>query len=171
MNAVLQNRWTRVGAVLLVQAALVAAGVAPQLLARATGEEILLSVEPVDPIDPFRGAYVTLDYPGLRHDESSGAEGGIGAMEDGESGDVFVTVEPRGAVWVATDWTRERPSDGLYLACDDDSWQIRCGIESYFLPQDKAAAMQDAVDEGAVVARVKVDNRGHAALMALEPAD
>ena len=51
---------------LVAQLALVALAVFPQLSARATGEELRLRVEPVDPIDPFRGAYVTLGYPDLR---------------------------------------------------------------------------------------------------------
>ena len=50
----------------------------------------------------------------------------------------------RDGVWTASDWSRERPGDGPYLACDDRSWQIRCGIESWFLPQDEALAMERA---------------------------
>ena len=37
----------------------------PPLSARLTGEEVALRVEPIDPIDPFRGAYVDLGYPDL----------------------------------------------------------------------------------------------------------
>ena len=55
----------KVGAVALVQLALVGVAVAPRLSARLTGDEYRLRVQPVDPIDPFRGAYVDLDYPDL----------------------------------------------------------------------------------------------------------
>ena len=52
------------------QLALVGLAVAPQLSARIVGDTYLVRVAPVDPIDPFRGAYVALDYPDLRHDGS-----------------------------------------------------------------------------------------------------
>ena len=150
---------------LLVQLALVGFGVYPQLSARVTGDEITLRVRPLDPIDPFRGAYVTLGYPDLRHNAARGAEGGLGSMEDGESGTVFVTLREEGDVWVAEDWTRSRPEDGPYLRCSDRDWQIQCGIESWFLPQDQAKAMEQSVSAGGVVATVRVDGRGNTALV------
>ena len=152
---------------LLVQLGLVAAGSWPQLSARTTGEEIQLRVRPVDPIDPFRGAYVALNYPDLRVNGARSADGGLGSMEDGESGTVFVSVRDDGDVWVAEEWTRERPEDGTYLRCDDRFWQVRCGIESWFLPQDEALALEKAVQRGTVVATVKVDGRGNAAIVAV----
>ena len=61
------------------QLALVGLAVAPQLSARVAGDPYLVRVAPVDPIDPFRGAYVALDYPDLRDDESrSFGEPGLG---------------------------------------------------------------------------------------------
>ena len=152
-------------ALLLVQLGLVGLGVYPQLSARVTGDEITLRVRPLDPIDPFRGAYVALGYPDLRHNAARGADAGLGSMEDGEAGTVFVTLWEEGDVWVAEDWTRSRPADGIYLRCSDRNWQIRCGIESWFLPQDEALDMEQAVTDGAVVATVRVDGRGNAALV------
>ena len=153
----------------LVQLVLVGLAVYPQLSARVAGDEIRLRVEPVDPIDPFRGAYVTLGYPDLRRNASEDFQGGLGSMEDGErGGDVFITLVREGDVWVAKDWTRERPGSGRYLSCNDRDWQIRCGIESYFLPQDEARAVEEDVREGRLVAVVKVDGRGNAAVVGLE---
>ena len=149
----------KVGAVALVQLALVGVAVAPRLSARLTGDEYRLRVAPVDPIDPFRGAYVDLDYPDLR-DETTGHE------ED--RGDLYVTLVKDGEVWVAGEYSRERPSGTPYLACEDRDWRIKCGIESLFLPQDEAAAMQEDVAGGSMVAVVKVDGRGHAALVRVE---
>ena len=117
----------------------------------------------MDPIDPFRGAYVTLGYPDLRPGSPDGGPG-PGALEDGERGPVYITLTERDGHSVAADFLRERPASGPYLACDDSDWQIRCGIESWFLPQDEAAEMQDVLREGAV-AEVRIDSRGHAALM------
>jgi uncharacterized membrane-anchored protein len=147
------------------QLALVAVGVAPQLSARVTGDEYQLLVQPVDPIDPFRGAYVTLDYPGLQ----APADSEPASMDDGESGDLYVTLVPDGDLWVSGDYTRSRPEDGPYLACDDRDWAIRCGIESWFVPQDEALALEQALAEDGAIATIKVDSRGHAAIVALAP--
>ena len=159
------NRTVTTAVIAVSQLALVGLGVAPQLSARLTGDTYLMKVAPIDPMDPFRGAYVALDYPDLRHDGSqSFGEPGLGALDDGEEGDVFITLEKRGDVWAASDWSRARPADGPYLACDDRSWQIRCGIESWFLPQDEAAAAEDLLRDGAV-AEVRIDGRGNAAVV------
>jgi len=150
----------RLGVVLLVQLGLVGAAVAPQLSARATGEEYLLRVAPVDPIDPFRGAYVDLDYPGLPQDMAS---------DDDERGTLFVTLAEEGAgVWAFGDASRSRPDEGPYLMCNDRDYRIRCGIESYFLPQDAARELEQTVASGEAVARVRIDGRGHAALLRVE---
>ena len=154
---------TRIGTVGLAGLALTGIAVYPQLSARLTGDEITLRVAPVDPIDPFRGAYVDLQYPDLNR-LGGGRDDGL---EDGRRGDLFITLRQEGAVWVADGRSRTRPDSGLYLACTDHSWEVQCGIESWFLPQEDAAAMQEAVGDGAL-ATVKVDSRGHAAIVAVE---
>jgi uncharacterized membrane-anchored protein len=99
------------------QLALVAVAVAPQLSARLAGDTYLVRVALVDPVDPFRGAYVALDYPDLRHDSSqSFVDSGLGAMDDGDSGDVYLTLVEEEGVWMADGWSRTRPDDGPYLA-------------------------------------------------------
>ncbi|MCW2738152.1 GDYXXLXY domain-containing protein [Nocardioides sp.] len=159
------NRIAVTAVVAVGQLALVGLGVAPQLSARLTGDTYLMAVAPLDPIDPFRGAYVSLDYPDLRHESSDSSDAtGLGALDDGEEGDVYIILVRQGDVWAADEWNRERPADGPYLACDDRSWQIRCGIESWFLPQDDAAATEDLLRDGAV-AEVRIDGRGNAALV------
>lgn len=159
------NRTVTTGVIAVSQLVLVGLGVAPQLSARLAGDTYLVRVAPVDPIDPFRGAYVALDYPDLRHDDSqSFVEPGLGALDDGESADVYVTLVDEDGVWTASEWSRERPENGAYLACDDRSWQIRCGIESWFLPQDEARETEDLLRDGAV-AELRIDGRGNAAVV------
>jgi len=148
------NRLLAVAGVVVVQLGCVAAAVAPQLSARLSGDSYVLRGAPVDPLDPFRGAYVDLDYPDLR----------TRSTEDGESGPVYVTLREEDGVWVADDFLRERPDGPPYLACDDRGWQVRCGIESWFLPQDEARETERAVGDGAY-AEVRVDDRGNAALV------
>jgi uncharacterized membrane-anchored protein len=159
------NRTVTTGVIAVSQLVLVGLGVAPQLSAHLAGDSYLVRVAPVDPIDPFRGAYVALDYPDLRHDDSqSFVEPGLGALDDGESGDLYVTLVEQDGVWTASGWSRERPADGPYLACDDRSWQIRCGIESWFLPQDEARETEDLLRDGAV-AELRIDGRGNAVVV------
>ena len=158
------KRSLTVAALAVAQLALVGVAVAPQLSARVAGDSYLMTVAPIDPIDPFRGAYVTLGYPDLRQEESEGFDDGIGVLDDGERGDVFVPLVAEGDVWVAEDWSRERPDDGPYLTCNDRSWQIRCGIESFFLPQDEAAQTEELLRDGAV-AEVRIDSRGNATVV------
>ena len=158
------NRIAVTAAVAVGQLVLVGVAVAPQLSARVVGDTYLMAVAPLDPIDPFRGAYVALDYPDLRHDDSQSGEPGLGVLDDDEEGDVYITLVQQGDVWAADGWTRDRPEDGPYLACDDRSWQIRCGIESYFLPQAEAAGTEDLLRDGAV-AEVRIDGRGNAAVV------
>ena len=87
------NRTLTVGLVVAAQAVLVAVGVAPQLSARLTGDTYTFRVEAVDPIDPFRGAYVTLGYPDLRPDGSVG--GGRARWTTGRAAPVYITLAER----------------------------------------------------------------------------
>lgn len=161
----LSGRAARVGAVCLVQLALVGLAVAGPLSARVLGEDYLIEVAPVDPIDPFRGAYVDLGYPTL-----TGTENGLptGELAPGERGQLFVPLVADGERWRGGTPTRTRPESGPYLRCSDSQWRLRCGIESYFLPQDKAMTLERAVSGGNALARVRVDGRGNAALLGVE---
>ncbi|MFL6001469.1 MAG: GDYXXLXY domain-containing protein [Nocardioides sp.] len=158
----------RLALVAALQLVLVAVGVAPQLSARATGEEYRMRVAPVDPVDPFRGAYVTLDYPDLSRDDSFSAQGGLGALEDGDTGPVYVSLGQQHGLMHATAFSRTRPERGPYLACDDRYWQIRCGIESWFASQSEARRLGRELAEEGAIAVVRIDSRGHAALVDLE---
>ncbi len=185
-------------AAVAVQLVLVPVAVFGQLSARLTGDEVLLRVGPVDPIDPFRGAYVALSYPDLQPDETqSDALYGRKRDHDEDRGRLYVVLEERDGVQVAAEYTRHRPDGRTYLACDDDSWMLRCGIESLFLPQRKAAEVQRDINQSGLepqpteeyfdedgnpidesgnpveppdsgyVARVKVDRWGNAAVVDL----
>jgi uncharacterized membrane-anchored protein len=151
----------RLAAALLLQALLVAGAVAPQLSARLTGDELLLEAAPLDPVDPFRGAYVTLDYPGLPQ----------AVDRPHPRGEVFVPLRRAAGseVWTGGDVVRTAPEEGRYLRCSSDGFGLSCGIESLFASQDRARALEEQLARGAV-ARVRVDSRGHAAVVELLPA-
>lgn len=154
----------RIALVAVVQLALVPLAVLPQLSARLTGETYQMRVAPVDPIDPFRGAYVDLSYPDLREGGTSNPP----SLADGDRGAVYATLVEEDGLWVLGEYTRSRPEAGPYLACDDRSWAIRCGIESWFASQEDARRLEGAVADGAV-ATIRIDSRGNAAIIDLQP--
>ena len=146
----------------LLSAGLVALAVWPQLSARLTGETYELAVAPVDPIDPFRGAYVTLDYPGLEQAQPT--------LWSGDDRPVFVPLRRTGgsSLWTGGPARRDEPATGPYLRCDAGQGRLRCGIESLFASQDDARRLEQELTDGAV-ARVRVDGRGNAAVVGLRP--
>ncbi|MFN8097932.1 MAG: GDYXXLXY domain-containing protein [Dermatophilaceae bacterium] len=166
----LTRRASTIGAVLAVQAALVGAAVGPQLSARISGAEVRLEVGVVDPVDPFRGAYVDLGYPGLPRQPNAVTVEPVDPSGEGDTerrGAAYVPLVRKGDLWVGTDVVRERP-DGLYLACNDGDWRLRCGIESWFLPQRAASAIGPALRERRAIAVVRIDRWGNAALVRVE---
>ena len=164
------SRAVRVGAVVLAQLVLVAVAVWAPLSARVTGEQVTLRVQPVDPIDPFRGASVELSYPDLPNAGFEATENLTAEQQEAlvdARGAAYVPLTRSGAVWVGGAVARTPPDQGLYLACDDSDYRLRCGIESWFLAQDEAAGLQDSLRGGTARATVKVDASGHAALVAV----
>ncbi len=161
MSGLLRSRRVRVAAACLAHLVLVGVAVAPQLSARLTGDELRLAVAPLDPIDPFRGAYVVLDYPDLP------------LRQEGKElplrGEVFIPLQRAGALWEGGALTAEEPPSGRYLRCDTDGWQVRCGIESLFASQDEALRIEQQLAAGAV-AVVRVDGSGNAAVVRVEAA-
>lgn len=166
IRPVVARRRTWVILAVLAQVVIALVAVAPQLSARLTGTEYRLRVEPFDPIDPFRGAYVQLAYPDLPASGSSDAA----PREDGAT-QVFVPLTTAGGVTSGVRFQDRPPAEGPYLRCRDDGWRLRCGIESYFLPQADASAVGTAVREGSAVATLRVDSRGNAALISIDVPD
>ncbi len=160
----LTDRRVLVAAAVLAQGAIVGVAVAGPLSARVTGQEYLLRVAPYDPIDPFRGAYVSLSYPDLTgvdpQVDSSGRPDGM----------VYVALVQDGQVWKGRGEPQSRqPATGPYVRCENEGWRLRCGIESLFLPQGEAAETGRLLADGSVLARIKIDSRGNAALIELVP--
>src|SRR5688500_13385534 len=105
----MKTRPVLLAALCVVQLLLVAVAVWPRLSARLTGDEYRVAVQPVDPIDPFRGAYVRLGY-----DWSPRFDGSERTLREG---DVFVPLVRAGALWKAQPVVTKRPA-GPYIACE-----------------------------------------------------
>lgn len=148
-----------------VQLSLVGVAVAPRLSAYTTGEEYQLEVAAVDPVDPFRGAYVDLAYPGVepqRHPHRTG-------WEPPAAGPVYLPLQEDGDVWVADGYERARPAHPPYLTCLSDGWDVDCGIDSWFADQDEAARLGRELGRDGGVATIRLDDRGHAVLVGVQP--
>lgn len=130
----------------------------PRAAALIGGDVYRLRVTAVDRVDPARGAFVDLDYPGLPTDTVTRKAR-------------FVPLLPEGGLRVGARATSDRPS-GPYIACHvmtfDDS--ATCGIETWFVSQEQAPRLEDALRSGGAVAKIKVDGRGHAAIVGVERA-
>ncbi|MEO3808885.1 GDYXXLXY domain-containing protein [Sphaerisporangium sp. B11E5] len=154
----LTSRPVLVAAAIVLQLALLAVAVWPQLSARLTGTRYRLAVGPVDPIDPFRGAYAALDYPGLP------------VARNLRPGRVFVPLTRDGTVWKGTGIVTSRPAAPPYLACETrGEGPLSCGIDSLFMPEDAARRVQDELRAGTAAAVVRVDDEGNAAVLDIEP--
>ena len=156
------GRRVRVAAACVLQLSLVGIAVAPSLSARLGGEEYRLAVAPIDPIDPFRGAYVTLYYPALDVAQSYDASS--------TNGVIYVPLEPVAGsdLWQGGGPLLKPPAAGPFLRCEGERWPIRCGIEDLFVSQDDARRLEQQLSRGAV-ARIRVDGRGNAAVVGVEP--
>ncbi|MEO3855894.1 GDYXXLXY domain-containing protein [Acrocarpospora sp. B8E8] len=157
-RSVFLSRPVLVAAALVLQAVLLVVAVAPQLSARVTGLEYRLAVGPVDPIDPLRGAYAQLNYPGLPN-------------ADGQRpGRVYVPLVRDDRLWKGAGIVRQRPASAPYIACESSGYgRLSCGIDSLFLSQDKAARVQDELAGDRTAAIVKIDANGNAAVVGLAP--
>ena len=160
MTLLRSSALVRLAAACVASAGLVGVAVWPQLSARLTGESYDLAVAPLDPIDPFRGAYVTLDYPGL-------AEARPTSWSQGPT-PVFVPLRRAAGsdLWTGGRAVPQAPAQGPYLRCDAGQGRLRCGIESLFASQDEARRLEQDLADGAV-ARVRIDRRGNAAVVGL----
>lgn len=142
---------------LAVQLALIAAVAAPRLAPRLTGTEYRIAAVAVDPIDPFRGAYVDLRVLGVpaftRHE-----------------GTVYVPlVRGTDGTYRGSGTRREPPADRPFMRCHANG-DVRCGIESFFASQGEARRLERALAGHGAVARVKIDASGRAALVGLDAA-
>lgn len=127
-------------------------------LALASGTEVTLRTVPVDPIDLFRGRYVTLRY------EISEA-----AVEPGtRAGDtVYVALREDGERWVGDRASRERPDGDTVIRGRYTGSTIVYGIETYYADEDEAPRLEAEAGAGLDV-HVVLDDDGRARISGVE---
>ena len=174
--------WIAAAAVTALQTGTVAAIIAKRVNLLANGREIVLDVIPVDPRSLFRGDYVQLNYAISRLPVSllQQAQEGAGARR------VFVTLDRQKAgedeKWVAVAASTQRPElseaeDKVVLRGSmigtppiqswSQTFNVRYGIETYFVPEKKGEELEKQARTGAIKTIVAVDRNGNAAIKGL----
>ncbi|WP_298440341.1 GDYXXLXY domain-containing protein [uncultured Ferrimonas sp.] len=156
------------GAALLLQLLIIVAALLLAQLPLLTGTEIRLAAQPVDPRSLLRGNYVILDYPQLRPSTEQLQQAQLRPSQP-----FYIRLEANAdGLYQFAGLSPMPPSNGLYLRGrvpnPISSRRIRYGIEALFLPKQQALATEAKLRDGAIV-RVRVDSRGQARLVALEP--
>jgi uncharacterized membrane-anchored protein len=126
-------------------------------LALATGETVTLRTAPVDPIDLFRGRYVTLRY------DISSLRRPLGA-EPGDT--VYVPLHHVGDHWTGELPRRRRPREHPFIRGTITSSGITYGIETYYADEDEARSLERRA--GALAVRVVLDEDGRARISGIE---
>ena len=126
------------------------------------GTPVILKTEPVDPRSLFRGNYAKLNYTISTIDKSLARE----SLRQGEI--AYVTLQEVNGEWTAISVSRYRPDTGKLIRGRivteiADKYQLRYGIEAYFLPLEKAKILEQWVTRG-VHAEVYLLTSGKGAL-------
>jgi len=158
----------------VVQLGLLAAVPAKRYIPVYAGKVIRLKVMPVDPYSPYRGYYMTLRFEISRPEDKD-----IQAQLDQLiTKDVFVVLtEGEDGFWHIRSLHPDRPEDipqGTVVICGKAGYhRISYGIESYYVPEDKAGHIERDlrahIDKA--VAEVAVGPFGNAALIRLRVED
>jgi uncharacterized membrane-anchored protein len=163
-------------AVGVLQTSVLAYMVGDRVLLLSRGREIVLPIVPVDPRDLFRGQYVRLSYP-ISRLETKLLEGEPPAA----NASFYVTLQQDiHGVWSPERITATRPTetspDRIVLAARGQaarpfdatiSSNVRYGIESYFVPEADAPALEKLARDKKMAAIIAVDSRGNAAIKGL----
>lgn len=183
------SKWRKRAIFLIPVLILIGMTVTP-LLTILTGKEVLLTTQPVDPRDLFRGDYVTLQYEAEQVHPSKIEQSIKDYFKERETSsmpykslNVYALLEEseQGTHEVVM-VVKDRPEDGLYLKGEIEYlWNsneevfVHYNLDRYFVPENTGKVLEDAIrttssDDNAltnVIAVVKVRN-GHAVLSNVE---
>lgn len=129
-----------------------------------TGTQIKIKTVPVDPRSMFRGDYARLGYEFSRLNKT--LEKDLSQYRTGEV--VYVTFKPgKDDVYRFDTVVTQKPDTGVFirgrLETQYGSARIKCGIEAFFAPGEKALALEKQLRNSAV-AVLMVSGSGRARL-------
>jgi len=124
----------------------------------ATGQEVRLHVQPVDPTDFFRGEYVALSYDISRIDTKGEPPGTT----------VYVPLRKTGGRWTGAFASSQRPPENVtFIRGHATESGIEFGIETYFVEEGQARKYEQAVGRGDLFVDVVLDDDGGAKIKRL----
>ena len=130
--------------------------------ALASGKEVTLRTVPVDPVDLFRGRYVTLGYTISSIEPPPGTRPGD---------PVYVPLYERDGVWSGSLGLSYPHPDRTFIrgtvrGVNARTVQVEYGIETYFTDEEDAHRLEGA---GTLLVTVVIDDRGQARISRVEP--
>jgi uncharacterized membrane-anchored protein len=139
----------------------------------ATGQTVLVRVEPVDPRDLFRGDYVILAYDFSRVPRENIE--GLAAPERGswrkmEGRTVYVPLVPDSLPghWRAEKVTVNQPGTSPFIRGHVGSHgRLEFGIEAYYVQENTGRRYEEAIRDRKLTAELAVTSSGQAALKGL----
>ncbi|WP_409288059.1 GDYXXLXY domain-containing protein [Peribacillus sp. SCS-37] len=144
------------------------------LLTIYTGKTILLETKPVDPVDLFRGDYVSLSYKAEEIPVSLVKDNVLKRVRksDGEF-TVYVVLKEKNGVHEPVSVTLHKPKKSIYLKGrlsyisgsenSKESVFVHYSLDRYFLQENTGRELEQASLKGNLIAEVKVRN-GYAIL-------
>jgi uncharacterized membrane-anchored protein len=134
-----------------------------------SGERVLLRVVPVDPRDLFRGDYVNLGYDISRPIPEGSADSGFSTshLERIVGKTIYERLESEedGKHWRGAGYSLEQPASGKFIRGSVESaWQVRYGIEAFYVEEGKGHDYEQAVRDHKLSAEVTIDSSGGAQL-------
>src|SRR3989338_895340 len=142
-----------------------------KLLILSGGEEVFLKIRPVDPLDPFRGDYITFQY------DISRIKGSLfDSSEKIKYGDkIYIPLLKRKNYHIATNRiSKNKPDTGIFIKGTVNDIRIRqngnsidevfvsYGIEEYFIPENSGRNV--SFNGQNTFAKVVLDKNGNAVL-------
>jgi len=163
-----RNILTAVIVVALIQFGILGAMIANEMRPHVTGTTIRVATMPIDPRDFFRGDFVILSY---EFSNPRSISPGVHNYTNGQT--VFVTMEQDGELWKATNISRTRPKEDVFLRGVYRRNRIEYGIESYFVQEGTGKPIEDAMrwnnrDRTSVVVELAVAPNGKASIKTVE---
>jgi uncharacterized membrane-anchored protein len=171
-----RNLWASIGAVALVQTAVLGWMIWERAHLLATGREVVLEVVPVDPRSLFQGDYVVLGYPMSRVAVPPGTK-----LEHEQPLYVTLQKSPDGTFIVAQ--TNAAPPEATtpdqvvikgrvqYTSEPTERGPVQAnvlyGIETFFVPEGTGHDLEKLVGERKLSALIAVDDDGNAAIKGL----
>lgn len=158
--------------IIVLQIALLLTIVGKYQYVALTGQTVLLKTAPVDPVDPFYGDYVVLNYEAARIASSTVPHD---VTQDDQNRQVYVILQQKANPWYeAVGVYRSLPTlaagqvalQGTLRYYDSEGMSIGYGIERYYVPENTGHEIEAQRDRLTMV-EVRVSSGGDAVISRL----